>query len=307
MSHDHHGHDHQTDRVSDAGLLWAIVLNAGLTVVEVIAGIFSGSLALIGDAVHNGSDAGSLVVALVARRWSRRQPDEERTFGYRRAAIVGAFINLITLVLIGGYLLVEAVMRLLQPEPIAGWIMIIVAGVALVVDIATVLLMRAMGPGLNIRAALIHNLTDALASVAVILAGAAVLLWGVTWVDPLLTALIAAYILIQSAGMLRTTIAILMDSVPDSLSPTRIAATLSAEDPAIHNVHHVHVRRLDEHYLLMEAHLLVDHASAAELEAIKARAKTLVADRFDIQHTTLELEFRGHACEHGNDLIAQGH
>ena len=130
-----------------------------------MAGIIAGSLALIGDAVHNGSDVGALIIALIARRWSRREPDSRRTYGYRRASIIGAMVNVTILIIIGIYLLYESAMRINDPVNIDGWIMIVVASIALMVDLGTVLLMRLMGKDLNIRAALAHNLADAMASV----------------------------------------------------------------------------------------------------------------------------------------------
>lgn len=301
-----HGHEHQTEQVSDRGLIWAIGLNLLLTAVEIVAGILSGSLALISDAVHNGSDAGSLVVALIARRWSRRQPDEQRTYGYRRAAMVGALINVTTLVVIGIYLIYESVLRFLDPLQIDGWTMVWVAGVALLVDVGTVLLMRAMGPGLNIRAALAHNLADALASVGVIIAGTAVLLWDAAWVDPVLTLVIAGYILLQGLSMMSRTIAVLMDSVPEGMSLDAIAGAM-LERPGVHDVHHLHLRRLDEDYLLLEAHVVVDHGPAAALHDLLNGIKIMLHDRFGIHHTTLEFEFPGFERGHSGRLIARGH
>lgn len=285
-----HRHNHQTEAISDKGLFWAIVLNVILTVVEVIAGIFSGSLSLIGDAVHNGSDVAALLIALIARRWARRQPDLNRTFGYRRAAIVGAMINVTTLIIIGIFLLYESVMRFIDPIGIDGWIMIIVAGIALIVDLGTVLLMRLIGNDLNIRAALAHNLADALASIGVIIAGIAILVWNIAWFDPVLTAVIAIYILVQSTGMLKSSVAILMDSCPKDCDPEEIADALKGLEGVI-GVHHMHIRSLDENYIVLDVHVVVEQVDANALEGIKSVAKTLLHDRYGIEHTTIEFEF----------------
>ena len=155
-------------------------LNLLLTVVEAVAGLLAGSLALLADALHNFNDCGSLVIALIARRIGRLPSDDRRTFGYRRAEIIGALINLTILVVIGLYLVYEAIARFFQPQEIDGWIVVGVAAVALVIDVATAALLFAMSRGnLNLRAAYLHNLGDAASSVGVIIAGAAILWFGV--------------------------------------------------------------------------------------------------------------------------------
>src|SRR5688572_6413619 len=206
-----HDHSHVDAQLSDRRLVAAIGLNLLLTLVEAVAGLLAGSLALLADALHNFNDCGSLVIALVARRVARRPSDLRRTFGYRRAEIVGALINLTILVVVGLYLFGQGVHRLFAPLPVDGWTVVVVATVALAVDIGTAALLYAMSRGnLNVRAAYLHNLTDAIASVGVILAGAAVLLWDARWVDPLVTLVIATYILWQSLRMMARSIHILM-------------------------------------------------------------------------------------------------
>ena len=177
------GHSH-THSKNEKALFWAIVINIILTVVQVIGGLASGSLSLLADALHNFSDAAALLIALIARKWAEKPADENRTFGYKRAELIGAMINLTTLILIGIYLLFEAVMRVFEPEPITGWIVVIIACVALVVDVITAAMTYAMSKdSLNIRAAFIHNIADALSSVAVIIAGTFIILMnGTLWI-----------------------------------------------------------------------------------------------------------------------------
>ena len=299
-------HHHDEAETRDGGLVIAVALNLLLTVVEVVAGVLAGSLALIGDALHNGSDAGSLLIALIARRWSRRRPDAHRTFGYRRASIIGALINLTTLVVIGVYLLYEAAMRAFQPPEIDGWVMIVVATVALVVDVATVVLMSRMGKSLNIRAALMHNFADALASVGVIVAGVAILIWDINWMDPLITAVIAAYITIQGVVMMRRTIAILIDSVPADIDPDQIHAALT-ELPGVTGLHHIHVRQLDEHFYVMEGHVVIDHGTAQAIEDCKQRIKTCLREQFSINDSVLEFEFSELPRNDSGRLITSHH
>ena len=133
----HKGHSHDTESLSDLKLFVAIGINVGLTVVQVIGGLVSGSLSLIADALHNLSDAGALGIALLARVIGRKPPDVRRSFGYRRAEVIAALINLTTLILVGLYLVYEALWRLFNPEAIEGWIVVVIAGVALCIDLIT--------------------------------------------------------------------------------------------------------------------------------------------------------------------------
>jgi len=297
-AHHPHSHDHGTGEVSDGVLLWTVILNAGLSVFEFVAGAVAGSVALMADALHNTNDAAALGIAWVARKISRKGADESFTFGYRRAELVGAMIQLTALILVGLYLLYEAAHRLVEPEPLRGtWIMA-AAGVALVVDVATVGLLWAMSKGsVNVRAAFLHNLTDAGASVAVLIGGAAVTWLGWTWVDPALTFGIAGAILWMSYGMLRRTAAMLMEAAPPGLDLDEVRDAV-VELEGVTSLHHLHVWDLDEDRRAMEAHLVVTKATGLEdLAEIRARAKGMLRDRFHIAHSTLELELPGYECE----------
>jgi cobalt-zinc-cadmium efflux system protein len=172
-----HRHNHVDPDAGDRRVAIAIAVNIGLSVAQVIGGILSGSLALIADALHNFSDAISLIIAFAARKIARRPHDETMTFGYGRVEIVAALINYTTLIIAGLYLLYEAGARFLDPQPIPGWLIIIVASVALAVDLVTATLTYTMSKdSMNIRAAFLHNVADALGSVAVIVAGTLIFL-----------------------------------------------------------------------------------------------------------------------------------
>lgn len=301
-----HEHDH-TEGVSDKALLWAVALNLGLTGVEIAAGIMAGSLALIADALHNFNDCATLLIAYIARRISRRRADRRFTFGYHRAELIGAMVNLTALMLVGLYLLYEAVRRFIEPQPPEGWTMIWVAGVALAVDAATAWLLWAMSKGsLNAKAAFVHNLTDAFASIAVILGGVAVLVWQTTWIDPALTVLIAGYVMVQAGIMLKRTATILMEGTPPEVSIDEIVSTLSSLD-GIEDVHHLHVWELDEHHRALEAHIVIRPDRMAGMETVKADAKRTLEERFDITHSTLEIESPEAAAEHSREMIGPHH
>ncbi len=285
-----HGHDHHHDveGMGDRRLIWAIVINMVLTLAQVVGGILSGSLALIADALHNFSDAAALLIAWVARRVGRRPADAFKTFGYKRAEIIAALINLVTLVIVGLYLIYEALWRIYEPQSIDGWMVVVVAGVALVIDVATAILTFSMSKhSMNIRAAFLHNVSDALASAGVIVAGSLILVYGWFWTDTALTLLIAGYVLYQAATLLPKTIHILMEGTPEDISIAEVIEVME-EVPSVSNVHHVHLWQLDEHRNGLEAHVVID--DFMESEVVKAALKHELEHRFAIVHSTLEFE-----------------
>lgn len=268
----------------------AILVNVLLTIAQVVGGLVSGSLSLVADALHNLSDAAALGVAFVARRIARRPADEKRTFGYQRAEIIGALINLTALVVVGLYLLFAAVQRVLAPEPVEGWIVVWVAALALVVDAATAALTYRLSKGnINVRAAFVHNVSDALGSVAVIVSGTLILRFGWYWTDAVAALSIAAYVLYQGVVHMRFAIRILMEGAPADVALDALAAALT-DLPGIVDVHHVHVWQLDELHRALEAHVVLDAAGAADSRAVKAAARRVLAVEFRIGHSTLELE-----------------
>lgn len=302
----HGGHVHgltQADHlagISDSRLLWCVGLNQILTIGQVVAGVMSGSVALLSDAAHNFSDANSLLIAYIARRISHRPANEQYTFGYRRAELIGATINLTLLAAVGVFLTYEAVMRFLHPSEIVGWLMAAAAILAIVVDVGTAWLLWSMSEGsLNVRAAFTHNLIDALGSLAVLIGAIAVIYLGWTWIDPLLTLLIAGYVLWQVAIMLPQAVRILMEGTPVGVSVTAVIDRASTVADVI-AMHHVHLWQLDENHRALEAHVVIDIQRSPELETIKRAIKTILRDEFQIHHSTLEFEFDGQ-CDDQHD------
>lgn len=267
----------------------AIAVNLALTAGQIIGGIVSGSLSLIADALHNASDAGAIVVAYVARKIGRRPADAHQTFGYRRVELVGALINSTVLVVMGIYLLYEAIARMVDPNPIVGWIVVWVAVGALVIDAFTAWLTYTLShDNLNVRAAFIHNLSDALGSVAVIVAGVAILVWDATWMDVAVTFLIAAYVLWQGIGMVRESGRILALGAPPSVDLAALVEELTALG-GVRDVHHVHLWQFDEKMSSFEAHLRIEDVAIERLDRIRMRAKAVLAEH-GVTHSTLEFE-----------------
>jgi len=287
MGHEHH-HHHDIETMGDRRLIVAIAINMLLTLAQVVGGIISGSLALIADALHNFSDAAALLIAWVARRIGRQPADRFKTFGYKRAEVIAALINLVTLVLVGLYLIYEAIWRVFEPQIIEGWLVIIVAGIALIIDVITAILTYSMSKhSMNIRAAFLHNVSDALASVGVIVAGTLILLYDWYWTDTVLTLLIAGYVLYQAATLLPKTIHILMQGTPEDISINEVIQAME-QVKGVSNVHHVHIWQLDEHKNALEAHVVID--DFVETETVKIALKTELEQRFGIAHSTLEFE-----------------
>ncbi|MBL1148469.1 MAG: cation transporter [Pseudomonadota bacterium] len=296
-NHHHHHHHHHHGDLSIKGerrLLWAVGANILLTLAQVIGGLISGSLSLIADALHNFSDAASLLIALVAIRIGRKPPDKFKTFGYKRAETIAALVNLTTLIIIGCYLCYEAIVRFFAPEPIMGWTVIIVATVALAVDLFTAALTYAQSKhSMNMRAAFLHNMTDALASVGVIIAGTLVLLYGWLWVDAVMTLLIAGYVLWHGFLEMPKVVHLLMEGTPEHIDIKDVISAMETQKGVI-NIHHVHIWQLDESRIALEAHVVV--LEKEEYEKIKAELKSLLHDRFSIEHSTLEFEMNARIC-----------
>ena len=303
MPHDH-GHAHIDPESGDKRVAVAIWANGLLTVAQIAGGILSGSLALIADAIHNFSDMASLVIAFGARKIARRPADAKMTFGYGRVEIVAALINYTSLILIGFYLIYEGVMRWIDPLEVAGWTVVILGGVALFIDTLTAWLTWSMQKGsVNIRALFLHNLSDALASVGVIVGGALILLYDLRWVDPVITIGIALYILYLAFTEIGEPIRTLMLGSPPEIDTDAVVAAVEAVD-GVDEVHHAHFWQMQEHEAALDTHVVIEDGRWGDLEAIKVTIKERLRDEFDIEHSTLEFERAVHKHE---DAERYGH
>lgn len=308
MGHGHSHHHHHVDPgAGDRRVALAVGVNLLLTVVQVIGGVLAGSLALIADALHNFSDAISLIIAFAARKIARRPSDASMTFGYARVEVVAALINYTTLIVVGLYLAYEAVLRFIEPQGVDGWPVVIIAGVALAVDVVTALLTFTLSKeSVNIRAAFLHNVADALGSVAVIVAGSLILLFDWRLVDPLVTLLISGYILWQAFGEIGGVIRILMLGSPPDIETAAVIERMEAVE-GVTNVHHAHFWQMSEHDSALDAHLAIDSGAWGHADDIKARVKALLNEEFGIGHSTLEMECSIHACASPQRIGDDGH
>ncbi len=244
--------------------------------------------ALIADALHNFSDAASLGLAWFARKIGRRPADKLMTFGYAQGEVVAALINLTTLLIIGFYLLVETIDRFADPQPVESWTVIGVAGIALVIDLVTAFIThRGASDSINMKAAFLHNVSDAMASVGVIAAGVLILLYDFYLADLIITVVIAGYVIWQGLSLMPRTVRLLMGAVPDEVEFDQIVHALQEHD-GIAGVHHVHVWNLGEHHRALEVHLTPSTTSLQAFERLKQPIRDMLLEKFGIAHATLE-------------------
>ncbi|OFE12461.1 cation diffusion facilitator family transporter [Pseudohongiella acticola] len=300
-----HEHNHMSPESKDKRVAIAIWANAILTFAQIGGGIFAGSLALIADALHNFSDMAALVIAFAARKISRRPADARMTFGYGRIEVVAALINYTTLIIIGMYLIYEGGMRILDPPEVKGWWVIWLGGIALAVDALTALLTYSMQKdSVNIRALFLHNLSDALASVAVIIGGVFILLYDLRWVDPVITIVIASYILYLGLTEIGGSIRTLMLGSPLNIDTDAVIQVLTRIEGVV-DVHHVHCWQMGEHEASLDAHVVIDAGAWDQFEQTKHRLKKALEAEFNIRHSTLEFEHPDH-CHQDTKIYGHG-
>lgn len=289
MGHDHH-HFHVDATTSTARLFVTMALNFLITVVELIGGLLSGSLSLLSDALHNFSDGISIIISYIAIRLAKQPTSAKYTFGMKRAEILAAVINAVTLIVICFYLFKESYERFIAPREIEGGLMIVVAGIGLIANVAGTLLLKAGSrDNINIRSAYFHLLGDAVSSVAVILGGIAIHFFQIYWIDPLLTVIISLYILVKSYEIVKEAIDVLMMGAPESISIESIQKEVE-KIPGVNNIHHVHVWRLRENDVHFEAHIDVEEMLVSQTTELSSVIEEMLKHNHGITHITLQFE-----------------
>ena len=246
MGHSHsHNHSHHHD-LNSRNLLISIFLNIAITVAQVIGGIVSGSLALLSDALHNFSDVISLIISWIANKLVKKKASLKRTFGYKRAEILAAFINAATLIVVAVLLIFEAIERFRNPQEIESNLVIWLSIIAILGNGFSVLLLKKNADNnMNLKSAYLHLLTDMLASVAVLIGGLLMKYYEIWWIDSVLTLAIAVYLVVMGWDLLKNSFKVLMLFTPDSTSVKSIVEDIQTID-AVKNVHHVHIWQLNE-------------------------------------------------------------
>jgi cobalt-zinc-cadmium efflux system protein len=268
----------------------ALILTGAFMIVEVIGGILSGSLALLADAGHMLTDTMALALAAFAFRVSSRPADSRRSYGYQRFQILAAFVNGLSLLLIVGWILFEAVRRLMDPPEVMGPMMLMVAGVGLLVNIfAFIVLHGGDRENLNIRGAALHVVGDLLGSIAAIAAAIVIIYTAWMPIDPILSVLVALLILRSAWHLVKRSAHILLEGAPEWLDENRMQSRLIERVPAIDSIHHVHVWGLTQQHLMLTMHVALE-GNPPDPTAVVRRIKGVLREDFGIKHSTIEIE-----------------
>jgi cobalt-zinc-cadmium efflux system protein len=289
-------------------LWWVLAANAGFMAVEILAGVVFGSLALLADATHMGSDVIGLAVALVAQSVMTRPSSASHTYGWQRAEVLGAQANAFILLATTGWIVYEAVNRLGSNDThIDGTGLLVVATIGLAVNLGSaVALARTQGTSLNMHGAFVHMALDAAGSIAAMVAGLAVLLFGADWVDPVVSILIAALVLWSAWGLFRDTTRVLLEATPKGLDPEAVRSAIAAE-PGVTAVHHLHMWSLASDVPALSVHIVIDadeptlHEAQHRGDAVSA----MLSGRFGIAHATVALEC--HPCDTDDQTTGSAH
>jgi cobalt-zinc-cadmium efflux system protein len=283
-----HGHAHDHRSASRRALVAVLVLTLSFTVVEVVGGILTGSLALLADAGHMVSDVLAIGLALGAISLARRPSSARRSFGFQRAEILAAFVNGLALVLVSGWIVWEAIGRIDDPPEILGGWMLLVALAGLAVNAgAAAILIRSGRESLNVEAAFRHVVADLLGSAGVLVAALVILLTGWDAVDPIVSIAIAVLILASAWGVLRDSTAILMEQTPSGIDADEVARAI-VEVPGVTSVHDLHVWRITSGFDALSAHVLVSRGE--DCHGLRRDIERAIAERFGITHTTLQVD-----------------
>ena len=289
-SHDHsHAHGHHSHGMgNEKRVMFAMWLTGGFMVLEAVGGIVSGSLALLADAGHMLTDTGALMLAFVATRLARRPADDARSYGYARAEILAAFANGIVMIGVVLWIVVEAAGRIMEPAPVMGTPMLVIAVAGLIVNIVAFKLLHGGESNLNMRGAALHVMGDMLGSVAAIAAAGIIIATGMTIADPILSVLVALLILKSAVGITKESAHILMEGTPEGVDSETISEDLMANVPGVCNVHHVHAWSLGSNRAVatLHAQLKPEADANSTLGAIKER----LAEKFGIGHATVQIE-----------------
>jgi cobalt-zinc-cadmium efflux system protein len=286
-AHDH-GHHHHHRGSSLRSLTIALGLNAAYTLVEAIAAVAAGSLSLLADAGHNLSDVFALGVAAGAVMLARRPATPNRSFGFRRAEILAALANAVSLLVIAVIVVVGAIRRFADPADVPGGWLIAVASVGLVINlIGAAAVFRRGGEDLNLRAAYIHLVGDALGSLGVIVTGIVIVTSGWEYADPIAGVLIAVYLVVSSWGVLRESTLVLMEATPRGLDAETIGRAIASEQGVV-EVHDLHVWQITSGFPSLSAHVLVREGD--DCHAIRRTIERMLEDRFGVTHTTLQVD-----------------
>lgn len=303
MMEHHHEHSH-THNVKGKNLFITILLNIIITLAQIIGGIFSGSLALLSDALHNFSDVIALVVAWWANKLSSKENSIDKTFGFKRAEILATLFNASVLAGIGVYLIFESIDRFLHPEVISSTIVIYLALLGIAFNALSVFLIKDDAhDNMNIKAAYLHLLTDVMTSFAVLIGGISMLFFEIFWIDSVVTIFIAFYLIKSSISLIKDSTSILMQFTPKNINIKEIEK-LVLESEYIKNIHHIHLWQLSDKEIFLEAHIdLKEDLMISKTSEIIKNINHSLKHNLHISHCTLQIEYEKND---NKDLIYKG-
>ena len=265
----------------------ALALVLSFAGVEVAAGLAAGSLALLADAAHMLSDGLALGLALFAAWLAQRPATPDRSFGWRRGEVLAALANAVVLVVLGGWIVWAAIGRLSDPPGVTGGWVLAAGAAGLVVNLAAARVLHGAGSGLNVRAAMLHVLADLASSAGVVVAGLVVLATGWAYADPLAGLLIGVLVIVSTFGVLRETVGVLLEGSPAGMDAREVGAAIASIRGVV-GVHDLHLWTITSGFPALSAHVLV--AAGADCHAIRRELEVLLRDRFQLTHTTLQVE-----------------
>lgn len=289
--------------VKGKNLFYSILLNLLITIAQVVGGVISGSLALISDALHNFSDVLSLGFSLFANKLSRKKASINHTFGYKRAELIAAFINAITLVIVALILTYGAIERFFNPHPIQSGLVIWLALLGIAVNGFSVLLLQKDAKhNINMKSAYLHLLTDMMASIAVLIGGLLMKFYAWYWVDSVMTILIAAYLIYVGVDLIKTATKMLMLFTPDYIDIKEIVREVH-KISGVNKLHHIHIWHLNDEELHLEAHLDCSRdIKMSEFNLLLEKIENVLFEQFHINHINIQPEFNK---EDPKDFIVQ--
>lgn len=292
MGHSKDNHSHTHADLKGRNLIISILLNIIITVAQIIGGLVSGSLSLLSDALHNFSDVLSLIVSYIATVLSKKEASTNKTFGYKRAEIIAAFVNALSLMIVAVILIKEAIERFLDPQEIESNLVIWLSIVAILGNGFSVLLIKKDAKSnMNMKSAYLHLLTDMMASVVVLIGGLLMMFFKWYWVDPLLTLVIALYLIFMGYDLLKDATRVLMLFTPNSIAVDQIVKSMNKIE-SIKNMHHVHIWQLNEDEVHLEAHIdFNEDIKLSQFDAILEEIEEELFHNYGINHVNIQPEF----------------
>ena len=287
-----HNHSHHHADLKGRNLLISIFLNIIITAAQVVGGLISGSLSLLSDALHNASDVISLVISYFAAKLSQKNASLNKTFGYKRAEIMAAFVNAATLIVIAVFLIVEAIERFQNPQEIESSLVIWLSLLGILANGFSVLLLKKdADSNMNMKSAYLHLFTDMLASIAVLIGGLLMKFYEIFWIDSVLTLAIAIYLIFVGFDLLKNSYKVLMLFTPGNIKIQEIVEEIQKID-TIENVHHVHVWQLNEDETHIEAHIeFKEDITISQFDVILVEIEELLHNKFNINHVNIQPEY----------------